>query len=58
MLKQEETKQLVKKYFSEASDEQVERLLEELTRDIEITIHARIRELVNCERIKKLSNVD
>ncbi len=57
MLKQEEVKQLVRKYFAEANDEQIERLLGELSRDIENTIHAKIRELVNCERIKKLSNV-
>jgi hypothetical protein len=56
VLNQEEAKQLVKKYFTEASDKQVEILPEELTREIEVTIHAKIRELVNCERIKNLSD--
>ena len=52
-MNQEEVKQLVKKYFTEASDEQIEILLEELVRESEVMIHAKIRELVNCERIKK-----
>lgn len=42
MLKQEEVKQLVRKDFTEANDEQIERLLGELSRDIEIAIHAKI----------------
>jgi len=53
MLGHEELRQLVKKYFTEASDEQIEILLEELVREIEVMTHAKIRELVNCERIRK-----
>jgi DNA-binding protein Fis len=53
MLKREEVKQLVQKYYSEANGEQIEKIVEELSREIEIMIHAKIRELVNSERIKK-----
>jgi len=58
MLNHEELRQLVKEYFTdtyftEATDEQIEMLLEELVREIEIMTHAKIRELVNCERLKK-----
>jgi len=53
MLNQGELKQLVEKYYNEASDEQIEKILEELSREIEIMVHAKTRELVNCERLKK-----
>jgi hypothetical protein len=53
MLNHEELKQLVIKYFSEASNEQIENIVEELSREIEIMTHAKIRELVNVERTKK-----
>ena len=56
MFKQQDLRNLVKKYFTEANNEQIEILLAELVREIEIMIHAKIRELVNSERIKKLSN--
>jgi len=56
MLNQEKAKELVQKYFTEANDKQIGIVLEELTREIEVSIHAKIRELVNCERIKKLSD--
>jgi hypothetical protein len=55
MLNRNEVKKLVKKYFTEANDGQIEILLEELVREIEIMIHVKIRELVNCERSKKIS---
>lgn len=55
-MSQEELQQLVKKYFTEASDEQIEKIMEELSREIEIMTHAKIRELVNCEKSKKLLN--
>jgi hypothetical protein len=53
---QEDLRNLVKKYFTEANNEQIEILLAELVREIEVMTHAKIRELVNCERIKKLSD--
>jgi hypothetical protein len=54
MLNHEELKQLVITYFSEASNEQIENIVEELSREIEIMAHSKIRELVNCERNKKI----
>lgn len=50
----EELTQLVKKYFTDASNEQIETITEELSREIEIMAHAKIRELVNIERNKKI----
>jgi hypothetical protein len=57
IMNQEELQQLVKKYFTEASDEQIEKIMGELSREIEIMTHAKIRELVNFEKSKKLLNV-
>jgi hypothetical protein len=54
MLDHEDLKQLVRTYFSEASNEQIENIVEELSREIEIMTHSKIRELVNCERNKKI----
>ncbi|GMB01470.1 hypothetical protein [Pelosinus sp. IPA-1] len=54
MLNYEELKQLTKKYFTEASEEQIETLLGDLTRELEIMTHAKIRELVDFERRKKI----
>lgn len=56
MFKQQDLRNLVKKYFTEANNEQIEILLAELVREMEIMTHAKIRELVNSERIKKLSD--
>jgi hypothetical protein len=56
MFKHQDLRNLVKKYFTEANNEQIEILLAELVREIEIMTHAKIRELVNSERIKKLSD--
>ncbi|AIF54098.1 hypothetical protein [Pelosinus sp. UFO1] len=55
MLNYEELKQLAKKYFTEASEEQIEILLGDLTRELEIMTHAKIRELVDFERRKKIT---
>lgn len=55
MLNRKHVKQLVRKYFNEASDGQIEILLEELAREIEVMTHVKIRELVNCERSKKIT---
>ncbi|SFL43732.1 hypothetical protein [Pelosinus propionicus] len=55
MLNYEELKQLTKKYFAEASEEQIEILLRDLTRELEIMTHAKIRELVDLERRKKIT---
>lgn len=46
---------LVKKYYPEGSDNQILTLGEELSRELEIMIHAKIRENVNFERIKKMA---
>ena len=54
MLNDEELKRLVKQYFTEGSNEQIEKVIEELSREIEIMAHAKIRELVNFERNKKI----
>ena len=56
MLNHEELRELVRTYFSEASNEQIENIVEELSREIEIKTHAKIRELVNYERNKKISD--
>lgn len=53
MLERENVKQWVQKYFTEANNEQVEILLEELAREIEVMTHVKIRELVSLERNKK-----
>lgn len=55
MMNHEEVRQLVKKYFSEASEEQVETLMHELSREMEILVHIKIRELVGCERSKRIA---
>jgi predicted XRE-type DNA-binding protein len=54
MLTPQEINQLVKKYFTEASSEQVEMIMQELSREIEVMVHVKIRELVACERSKKI----
>lgn len=56
MLKRENVKQLVQKYFTEASSEQIEIILEEFAREIEVMTHAKIRELVSVERSKKIAD--
>jgi hypothetical protein len=43
----------LEKYFDEVSNEPIETIMQGLSREIEVTIHVKIRELVGCERIRK-----
>jgi hypothetical protein len=53
MVNREAAKALIKTYFPEASEEQVEDLLKELTQEINVFAHAKTRELVNQKRFKE-----
>lgn len=44
----------MKKYFAEASDEQIESFFEELAKEIEVMVHAKIRKLSGSERTKNI----
>lgn len=54
MFKQEKLRELIKAYFAEANEVQLKFIEEELTREMEVNIHAKIREMVSYERIKRL----
>ncbi|GBG57210.1 hypothetical protein SPFL3102_00130 [Sporomusaceae bacterium FL31] len=54
MFKQEILRDLIKAYFAEATEVQLKFIEEELTREMEVNIHAKIREMVSYERIKRL----
>jgi hypothetical protein len=54
MIRKEVLKELIKKYYPEGSDDQVVALLEELSMEIEVITHAKIRENVSFERIKRM----
>ncbi|MEG6584621.1 hypothetical protein [Dendrosporobacter sp. 1207_IL3150] len=54
MFKQEMLRDLIKNYFAEASEDQLQYIENELTRELEVTTHAKIREMVSYERIKRL----
>jgi hypothetical protein len=50
----EVVKHLLKMYFPEAADKQVDALLKELVQEIEVFTHAKIREAVNQQRMKSV----
>lgn len=54
VFKQEILRDLIKAYFAEATEVQLKFIEEELTREMEVNIHAKIREMVSYERIKRL----
>lgn len=55
MIKQEVLKDLIKKYYPEGSERQIIELLDDLSRELEVITHAKIRENVNFERVKRMT---
>lgn len=55
MIQKQVLKDLIKGYFPEGNEEQVNLLLEDLVRDLEVITHAKIRENVSFERIKRMT---
>lgn len=55
MIQKDILKDLIKKYFPEGSEAQVGLILEELSGELEVIAHAKIRENVSFERIKRMN---
>lgn len=55
MIQKDDLKELIKNYFPEGSEKQISTLLEDLSSELEVIAHAKIRENVNFERIKRLN---
>lgn len=55
MIQKDILKELIETYYPEGSEAQVANLLEELSREFEVIIHAKIRENVSFERIKRFT---
>jgi len=55
MVQKDILKELIQNYYPEASEAQITNLLEELSRECEVIIHAKIRETVSFERIKRFT---
>lgn len=53
MIQKDVLKDLIKNYYPEGNDDQINAILEDITRDIEVITHAKIRERVSFERIKR-----
>lgn len=55
MIRKDVLKDIIKGYYPEGSEAQINALLEDLTREIEVATHAKIRENVSFERIKRMT---
>jgi len=55
MIEKDALKDLIKNYFPEGSENQINILLEDLSSELEVIAHAKIRESVSFERIKRMN---
>ncbi|MPN46759.1 hypothetical protein SDC9_194357 [bioreactor metagenome] len=55
MIQKDVLKDIIKGYYPEGNEDQINALLEDLTREIEVATHAKIRENVSFERIKRMT---
>lgn len=55
MLNEESLKQLIKNYYPDGTSGQIDNLLADLLREMEVMTHAKIRELVNQEKMRILA---
>lgn len=53
-MNEESLKQLIKNYYPDGTPSQIDNLLADLLREMEVMAHAKIRELVSQEKMKIL----
>lgn len=54
MIQRDALKQLIKGYFPEGNDDQINAILNDLSSELEVLAHAKIRESVSLERINRI----